>query len=161
MSEDVVYSGHVTMSDGTHVQLPPGEAEKIIEAIRQNDALQAERMPTSADALRLLCDARERLRRLGWRDGMYCPKDGTEFAAVEYGSTGIFTATMTENWPNGFAYVEDNHVHLSGIMWKPLNQLTADEEAARQRSAADTIQYRQRLLRTLAILDDEPEGDER
>ena len=40
-------------------------------------------------ALLKFFEAYQELKRLGWNDIMYCPKDGTHFDAIEVGSTGI------------------------------------------------------------------------
>ena len=48
------------------------------------DALKAE-----ADAARAMWDARYRLKELGWRDAVYCPRDGRALMFVEPGSAGI------------------------------------------------------------------------
>jgi hypothetical protein len=49
----------------------------------------AERMPTEKDAIRVMFDAYQRLKELGWRDGMYMPPSGERFAGISNGSTGI------------------------------------------------------------------------
>lgn len=38
----------------------------------------------------------DRLRRLGWRDAAYAPKDGRALEVIEAGSTGIHKATRDE-----------------------------------------------------------------
>lgn len=65
-------------------------AEQIANVFATHDQKKAERasnMPTADDALGVLFRAYQRLQELGWRDIIYCPKDGTEFAAIE-DSTG-------------------------------------------------------------------------
>lgn len=64
-------------------------------------AKRAEDMPTEQDALNVMWDAFSRLRSLGWREIMYCPKDGSTFLVIEPGSTGIFECTYQGDWPTG------------------------------------------------------------
>jgi hypothetical protein len=69
--------------------------------------------PTPEEAL--LLDAsfanHEALKRLGWRDIMYCPKDGTMFLAIEPGSAGVHNCNYTGSWPDGSWWIYD------GDMW--------------------------------------------
>jgi hypothetical protein len=51
------------------------------------------------------------LKRLGWNDAIYCPKDGTHFDAIEAGSTGIHDCNYQGEWPEGTWWVFD------GDMW--------------------------------------------
>ena len=70
-------------------------------------ARRAAEMPTDYDCLRQMIICHERLRDLGWRDAIYCPKDGTVFEAIEFGSTGIHDCHYEGNWPNGEWLVHD------------------------------------------------------
>lgn len=130
--------GHGTLSDGTHVPITRAEADALWKAVEIEKAQRAAMMPDTKAALRALCDARQRLKELGWKEGQYCPKDGTEFAAIEYGSTGIFTGWFDGKWPYDFAQIEDGGMHPYGYMWKAVDQLTEDEAGARERSRQDT-----------------------
>lgn len=58
-------------------------------------------MPTAEDALRSLNKAYVRLTELGWRDSVYCPKDGTVFEVIEAGSLGIHDCSYVGDWPKG------------------------------------------------------------
>lgn len=73
------------------------QAAAIFEAIKERDEERAARMPDFQSALSQASIARERLQSLGWREGIYCPKDGSDFALVEWGST-IIAATI---WASG------------------------------------------------------------
>lgn len=62
------------------------------------------------------------LKACGWREIIYCPKDGTRFLAIEAGSTGVFPCTYQGKWPSGGWWAE-----CSGdlwpsrpILWKPM-----------------------------------------
>lgn len=49
--------------------------------------------------------AYDNLRRMGWREAIYCPKDGTVFEAIEAGSTGIHDCHYQGEWPDGSWWV--------------------------------------------------------
>lgn len=67
----------------------------------------AEVMPTEYDALRVMFHAYSRLKELGWRDGMYMPKDGTMVTVCQVGSTGTFDCAYVGEWSDGFFDVYD------------------------------------------------------
>lgn len=139
--------GHGTLSDGTHVPLTRSHADALMASVEKSKKARSEKMPTTADALRALQDAYERLRELGWKPGSYCPKDGTEFAAIEYGSTGIFTGFFSGKWPYDFAHIEDGGIHPHGYLWKPIDALTDAEAEARERSRQGTSEFIDRIGR--------------
>lgn len=65
-------------------------------------------------ALLSMFTAYDNLRRMGWRDAIYCPKDGTVFEAIEAGSTGIHDCHYHGEWPNGHWWVHtDNDLYPS------------------------------------------------
>lgn len=72
----------------------------------------AEEMPTEADCLRVLANVSLRLRDLGWNDAIYCPKDGSVFDAIEFGSTGIQDCHYSGEWPDGGWWAADG-----GDLW--------------------------------------------
>jgi len=89
MIEDEKYHGHMTMADGTHITLSGDEVAALLEQFRIADERDDSDMPDSISAVRLMERARNRLSRLGWQPASYCPKDGSAFAVMEAGSTGI------------------------------------------------------------------------
>lgn len=125
---DGKYHGHLTTYDGEHVPLSQDDAQALWRAVEKERADRAETMPATEDALRRLCSAKERLRELGWRDAIYCPKDGSTFAVIQYGSTGIFYANYHGEWPSGKLYCCDYFNHPEGSMFKPVDALTEDEK---------------------------------
>lgn len=129
MSEKSGYSGHVTHYDGSHVALSAEQAEAIWKAADEAQAKRAEAMPVTADALSAITSAKERLRELGWREGQYCPKNGEEFAVIEWGCTGIFPAVYHGEWPKGSLLYSDCFNHPHGCMFKPLAALTDAERS--------------------------------
>lgn len=129
MSDEKGYFGHATMADGSHKRLSKEEAEAIWNACEADKARRAETMPTTDDALSALSSAKERLRELGWRSAIYCPKEGQEFAVIEWGCTGIFPAVYHGEWPTGKLLYCDSFSHPDGNMFKPLADLTEAERA--------------------------------
>jgi hypothetical protein len=69
-------------------------------------------MPDDAAALTILFEAYQRLKSLGWREAIYCPKDGTPFQAIEAGSTGIHTCHYDGDWPTGHWWISN-----AGDLW--------------------------------------------
>lgn len=143
--EDIV--GHKSFLDGSHEPLTRAESEAIWAEVQYQEQVRLHTMPEATDALKVISSAHQRLRELGWRDGSHCPKDGTPFAAIEYGCTAILTGFMTAEWPYGFAYIEDYGRHPHSFLWKPISELTEAEEASRQQSAEDTKVFMDRLMR--------------
>ena len=126
MIEKVV--GHKTRYDGAHEPLYENEAEALWASCKADDLRRREQMPDSMSAIRMLFDARTRLKDEGWSEGIYCPKDGSEFAIIEYGSTGIFHAVYHGEWPSGMLFVGDCCSRPEGVMWKPLDTLSDAEK---------------------------------
>lgn len=98
--------------------------ERLLAAFEARDELRATEMPDDAAALRVAHLAHERLHKLGWNDGVYCPKDGSTFQVCEWGSTGIYTAHYDGEWPKGILWIHDAGdlwpSHPRAVMWRPL-----------------------------------------
>lgn len=101
------YHGHMTKRDGSHVPLTADEAQALWDESERQRAEIAARLPDENSALRAMCEAFHRLKDFGWRDAIYCPKDGTVFDSIEAGSTGIFDCYYTGNWPEGSWWTYD------------------------------------------------------
>lgn len=95
------YFGHMTMADGSHVPLSGADAAAIWNSAMSAKAWRELVMPDTRDALNTMFDAFARLKDLGWREAMYCPKDGTHFEAITAGSTGTFECWYDGQWPTG------------------------------------------------------------
>ena len=96
--------GHKTIRDGEgyrHEPLHQSEANAIIAAVEASKEKRKLLMPDEQTAIRMMFDAYMRLKELGWNDAIYCPKDGTEFHAIEPGSTGIHDCRYDGEWPDG------------------------------------------------------------
>lgn len=81
--------------------LDNSEIEKLFARIDAADKKRKESMPDQESALKQMFEAYLRLKELGWKDAIYCPKDGSMFDVIEAGSTGIFECNYTGEWPNG------------------------------------------------------------
>lgn len=123
------FYGHATMADGSHRRLSSEEAKAIWDAAEAAKDHRAATMPTTDDALSALLSAKERLRELGWREAKYCPKDGEEFAVIEWGCTGIFPAVYHGQWPTGKLLYCDSFSDPHGAMFKAIADLTEAERA--------------------------------
>lgn len=95
------YHGHMTLADGSHVALTADDAEKIWRESEQRTADRAAKLPDEKIAIGAMFEAFDRLRELGWREAIYCPKDGSKFQVIEPGSTGVFTGWYDGPWPDG------------------------------------------------------------
>jgi len=57
--------------------------------------------PNQFAALEKLQEAYCDLKRLGFQDIIYCPKDGSIFEVIEAGSTGVHDCYYEGTWPDG------------------------------------------------------------
>lgn len=103
--DDVV--GHKTLRDGSHLPLYRAEAEAMLAACDASKAKRAADMPDEQSAINTMMEAFTRLKELGWREAIYCPKDGSMFKAIEPGSTGIHDCYYEGEWPKGSWWVVD------------------------------------------------------
>lgn len=116
----------------------------LFAAFERTDAEREAAMPDTQAALHHASVGKERLRKLGWSEGIYCPKDGTKFALVEWGSTGVHAGHYMGKWPDGHIYCCDFLVQPQAVMWKAVDKLTADEVAMLAASEADTAAFLER-----------------
>jgi hypothetical protein len=94
---------------------------KILKAEKAAKKRRAQQMPTAQAAINTLFLAWLRLKELGWREAMWCPKDGSQFLAVEAGSTGIHNCHYQGKWPDGTYWVlgEEESFPSHPILFKP------------------------------------------
>jgi len=112
MSRDQKYYGHMTLSDGAHVPLTKAEAEQLMKELDAKQAEIAARWPDERSCLIAMTEAFHRLQDFGWREAIYCPKDGTPFDVIEAGSSGVHTCHYEGSWPTGSWWVADG-----GDLW--------------------------------------------
>lgn len=120
------------------------QAEAIFAEIKRSDAEREAAMPDTQAALHRASVARHRLMALGWSEGIYCPKDGTKFALVEWGSTGIHAGYYIGEWPTGHLDCGDFVLQPQAVMWKAVDKLTADEAlmlAASEKSDREFMEW--------------------
>ena len=125
--------GHKTFATGNigpdgfpelrHEPLTRTEADEILKDDERRQQDRAERMPDEKAALQAMVDAYLRLTELGWRDAIYCPKDGRIFDAIEVGSTGIHDCHYQGEWPKGSWWIRD-----SGSLWPSRPVLYRDKK---------------------------------
>lgn len=144
------FSGSMTMEDGRRVALSEDHAKALWEATEANKAKRAADMPTAVSALAEINRASSRLNDLGWRDAKYCPKDGSEFALCQVGSTGIWTGFYHGKWPSGHLIFGDSVSHPQGHFWKPLAELTPEETAQVEECRRSERAYFDRMVRVHA-----------
>lgn len=88
--------------------------DALMASIEKDRQWSADQMPDEKSALMVMHKAFERLRELGWREAIYCPKDGSEFDVIEPGSTGIHRCIYEGEWPSGrWWIVEDGDMSPS------------------------------------------------
>jgi hypothetical protein len=104
------FVGWWTLKTGERVGMTRDEAEALWKQADEEKAARARDMPTEQDALKAMFRAYQRLKELGWREAMYCPKDGTHFDAIEAGSTGIHDCNYQGEWPTGSWWIYDDDV---------------------------------------------------
>lgn len=143
------YYGHKSYADGSHEPLSKDEAEALWERVKAEDARRREAMPDTHAALSTMFDAWQRLNDEGWKSGIYCPKDGTPFAMLTLGSTGIFTGVYPGEWPDGHVISCDCLHHPDGLMWKSLDKLTDAERVHMEKCMADNRAMHESMIRSL------------
>lgn len=105
------------------LRIPDTEMVAWLAAIDAKKAKRAADMPTEQSAVDAMFEAWLRLKELGWREAIYCPKDGSEFHCVEPGSTGIHVGVYSGEWPKGSWWVicEDGDMCPSRpTLWRPI-----------------------------------------
>lgn len=116
-------SGSATLADGSRVMLTPEECQRLLAAVQAQQEARAAAMPTVQEALTIMTQAHHRLKELGWREAMYCPKDGSTFEVIEAGSSGIHIAHYHGQWPNGWWVAADGDLWPSHpILWRPIQR---------------------------------------
>lgn len=100
-------------------------------------AARAALMPDQEAAVSALNEAFERLKDLGWREGVYAPKNGTVFETLEAGSTGVHHCHYSGKWPDGYWMTAcDRDLYPSSSAPLLYRLFPADEAARKARMAA-------------------------
>ncbi|MDE2470298.1 MAG: hypothetical protein KGL35_16515, partial [Bradyrhizobium sp.] len=90
-------------------------------------------------ALRAMQDGWIRLKELGWRDGVYCPRDGTHFQVIELGSTGIFDGDCHGEWPRCTWTTYDEHDVYPSSQAPSLFKLYPEDQAKYDARMAEAV----------------------
>jgi len=125
------FHGSYTNGDGQRVRMTSEEAAAIWEQFEAEKAQRAVDMPDEQSAIQMLWRAQQRLKEIGWKEAVYCPKDGSTFKAIEAGSTGIFDCAYHGEWPKGSWSLFDGGDIWPGrpILFKLLPEAQAAEDA--------------------------------
>lgn len=151
--------GHKTFATGErdehglpihrHEPLTRAEGEALWKHAQRCHEDRIARMPDEKSALQTLHDAYTRLKDMGWRDAIYCPKDGSTFEIIEVGSTGIFRAHYHGEWPTGGWLAEDagdlwpSHPCLFRLLPEAQAEYDAKMKAAKERYEASLLHEEQ------------------
>ena len=116
--------GHKTFrnDDGLtfrHEPLRESEATAIMACVEAQAKRRVELMPTEKDAVRMLTQAVERLKELGWRETMYGPTN-VEVQLIEAGSSGIHKGSRWNEWPEKTWWI-DGDCPSNPILFKPID----------------------------------------
>lgn len=86
------------------------DVHALLRDAETQKAARAKQLPTEQDCIRMMVQCRLRLIELGWREGEYAPRDGSEFTAINAGfrgpvtcihlGSGYFTADGGDWWPS-------------------------------------------------------------
>jgi hypothetical protein len=148
------YHGHMTMKDGSHRALSADEDEALWWAMERSAEDRARLMPTSDDAMRVIFDAQQRMKALGWRKGLGIigVKRGDECAVREDGSTGIWSGWVDQDgkYVNYCDCVSDPRK----VWLKPLADLTEDERTKMAECDKDNREFHGRIIQSLIAADD-------
>lgn len=111
--------------DGSRLAPTPGSADfpSLRAWWEYNDQFATDyRTPEEKTALEAMWQQYDALRKLGWREAIYCPKDGSVFLAIDAGSTGVFECHYDGEWPKGTWWIHDGGDLWPArpILWKPI-----------------------------------------
>lgn len=107
----------------------------VHELLRTHEAqkqARAEQLPTEQDCFRVLNQAFLRLSELGWRDAIYCPKNGDTFLAVEGNHSKPFRCMYMGEWPEGGWWeLESGELYPARpTLFKPLPEVAISKSAS-------------------------------
>lgn len=129
--------GHKTFDNGRggfrHEPLTRAEADALIAHCHSEDERRKALMPDERSAIRMMMDAHTRLTDMGWRDPVYCPKDGSTFEVIEPGSTGIHKCIYMGEWPKGswWALGDGDMYPSRPVLFRPLAAAPGQKEDGR------------------------------
>ena len=85
------------------------DVHEILRRAEEQKELRAEQLPDHQECIRLMIQIRLRLEEIGWKSGIYAPKDGSRFEAIVAGyggpskclwlGSGFFIEDKGDLWP--------------------------------------------------------------
>lgn len=94
--------------------------DDLMAKVERERAERAAKWPDDKTALRALAEVYQCLKDLGWNDGIYAPKDGTEFEVIQLGSTGIFRCCRVGDFWTTYDCGDSYPSHNDPDMFRPL-----------------------------------------
>lgn len=85
--------------------------DEMMDSFEKSRQWRADQIPDEAAAIKVMFEAWERLKALGWREAMYCPRDGSPVEFIEAGSTGIHRGWRDDK----YFWIEDGDLWPSQI----------------------------------------------
>ena len=148
------YHGHVTHLDGSHTPLSKEQADALWQACERDAEERARLMPTSDDAMRVMLDAQQRMKALGWRKGLGIVgvKRGDECAIREDGSTGIWSGWIDQD--GKYAHYCDCVSDPRKVWLKPLDELTDAERARMAECDKNDREFQESMIQSMIAADE-------
>lgn len=156
--DDIV--GHKTFDTGEtgpdgfpalrHEPLTRAEADELWKLAEATKKRRADLMPDEKAAIRMMFDAWQRLKELGWHNGVHIPRDGTKVKVIELGSTGIFDCTCEGEWPDCTWTTYDDRDAYPSSQHPALYKLYPEDQA---KYDAKMSEARERLKCELGAID--------
>ena len=84
----------------------------LLNEVEEQQTTRAMAMPTEESAMKAMYQAYQRLKELGWKDSMYCPKYGERSMYLVCGCTQTAPGAYHGEWPTGCWFLED-----AGDLW--------------------------------------------
>ena len=122
-----------------HEPLTRAEGEALWARAKEREAKRAADMPDEQSAINAMHDAWLRLKELGWREGMYAPRDGTTFKVIEIGSTGIFDCDCHGEWPDCTWTAYDEHDAYPSSQAPAMFKLMPDDQGKYDARMAEAV----------------------
>jgi len=100
------------------MQVTDEQFDRLEAALKHREAVDVEDIPDEKAALYVMFRGFDRLRKLGWREVTYCPRDGKTVELIEPGSTGIHRGYRDEK--GAFWVVDDDVWPSRPCLWRPV-----------------------------------------
>ena len=152
MPPNRVIHGSFTDDDGIRREMSQEEANQIMVNVDAADDRRRKEIPDVFSALSKMLDIMQRMQEFGWRDAIYCPKDGSHFALIHYQSSGIFFGCYIGEWPTGDIHYQDCVSPPEDMWWKDFEKLTEQEREHMNKCTDDGEKYQERQAKMFAAM---------